>query len=86
MPCVLITSGKNYDLRLCESFQIKSPNPAKNITMRLTVSTPANTTLSKNMTGLQDLLCCDRAKLTKQAQKKIDLDQCRPRPDVNEGK
>jgi hypothetical protein len=53
--------------------------------MRLTVSTPAITTLSKNMTGLLDLPCCDRAKLTKQAEEEIDLDQDRPRPDLKEG-
>ncbi len=80
MPCVLITSRKNYGyFRLCESFQIKSPNPAKNTNMRLTVSTPAITTLSKNMTRLLYLPCCDRAKLTKQAGENIDRDQCRPR-------
>ncbi|UDI95757.1 hypothetical protein I5961_06425 [Pseudomonas sp. IAC-BECa141] len=39
-------------LRLFASFQIKNPNPAKNRTIRPTVRTPANTTLSKNMTGL----------------------------------
>ena len=43
---------KNHFLRLFASFQIKNPNPAKNRTMRPTVRTPANTTLSKNMTGL----------------------------------
>ncbi len=43
---------KNHFLRLCASFQIKNPNPAKNRTISPTVRTPANTTLSKNMTGL----------------------------------
>jgi hypothetical protein len=35
MPCVLIKPGKTYFLRLCASFQIKNPNPAKNRTMSL---------------------------------------------------
>jgi hypothetical protein len=78
MPCVLIASRKTYGFfRLCASFQIKNPNPAKNRTMRLTVSTPANTTLSKNMTGLLRLPCCDGAKLTNQAGGEIDRDQYR---------
>ena len=69
-------SGKTCDyLRLCESLQIKNPNPAKNRIMRLTVSTPAITTLSKNMTRLLHLACCDRAKLTNQTGEKIDRDQ-----------
>jgi hypothetical protein len=79
MPCVLITSRKTYGFfRLCESFQIKNPNPAKKTNMRLTVSTPAITTLSKNMTRLLLLPCCDRAKLPKWAGENIDRDQCRP--------
>jgi hypothetical protein len=53
----------------------KNPNPAKNTNMRLTVSTPAITTLSKNMTLLQ-LPCCDGIKLSKQAGENIDRDQC----------
>ncbi|WLH15592.1 hypothetical protein PSH58_22150 [Pseudomonas hefeiensis] len=53
MPCVLVVAGKTYGfLRLCASFQMNNPKPAKNTTMRPTVNTPANTTLSKNMTGL----------------------------------
>jgi hypothetical protein len=90
MPCVLITSRKTYGFfRLCESFQIKNPNPAKNTNMRLTVSTPAITTLSKNMTRLLQLPCCDGIKLSKQAGENIDRDQCRPitgaGPGVKEG-
>ncbi|MBT2342208.1 hypothetical protein J7E36_24090, partial [Pseudomonas fluorescens] len=53
MPCVLVVAGKTYGfLRLWASFQMNNPNPAKNTNMRPTVNTPANTTLSKNMTGL----------------------------------
>jgi hypothetical protein len=86
MPCVLIASRKTYGFfRLCESFQIKNPNPAKNRTMRLTVSTPAITTLSKNMTRLLHLLGCDGAKLTKRAGANIDRDQCCPRPGLKAG-
>jgi hypothetical protein len=54
--------------------------------MRPTVSTPAITTLSKNMTSLLHLPCCDRAKLTNQTEEKIDRDQCRPRQGVKKGK
>jgi hypothetical protein len=54
--------------------------------MRLTVSTPAITTLSKNMTSLLHLPCCDRAKLTNQTGEKIDRGQCRPRMGLKEGK
>jgi hypothetical protein len=53
--------------------------------MRPTVSTPAITTLSKNMTGLLHLPCCDGAKLTNQAGEKIDRDQWHPRQGVKEG-
>ena len=51
----------------------------------LTVSTPANTTLSINMTGLLHLPCCDRAKLIEKADGKIDEDQCRPQRGVKKG-
>ena len=77
---------KNHFLRLFASFQIKNPNPAKNRTMRPTVSTPAKTTLSKNMTGLLNLLCCDGTKLTKHAGAIIDQDQVRPTQNAKEGK
>ena len=87
MPCVLIQSRKDYFLRLCASFQIKNPNPAKNRTMRPTVRTPANTTLSKNMTVASwPLLCCDGAKLTNRAGAEIDQDQVRSTQRIKAGK
>ena len=57
MPCVPIKSRRTHLRRLCASFQIKKTNPAKNSTKSPTVRTPANTTLSKNMTDLPALLC-----------------------------
>jgi hypothetical protein len=54
--------------------------------MRLTVSTPAITTLSKNMTRLLYLPCCDRAKLIKRAGENIDRDQCRHKLGERKGK
>ena len=87
MPCVLIKPGKTYFLRLFASFQIKNPNPAKNRTMSPTVRTPANTTLSKNMTVASwPLLCCDGAKLTNRAGAEIDQDQVRTTQKAKAGK
>jgi hypothetical protein len=78
---------KDYFLRLFASFQIKNPNPAKNRTMRPTVRTPANTTLSKNMTVASwPLLCCDGAKLTNRAGAEIDQDQVRSTQRIKAGK
>ena len=85
MPCVLINPEESL-LALIRVLPDKNSNPAKNRTMRPTVSTPAKTTLSKNMTGLLNLLCCDGAKLTKHAGAIIDQDQVRPTQNAKEGK
>jgi hypothetical protein len=53
--------------------------------MRPTVSTPAITTLSRNMLALLQLPCCDGAKVTNRAEEKIDRDQYRPRRGVKKG-
>ena len=49
MPCVLVYPKGQRGLRLFESFQMKMPRPAKKATINPTVTTPAITTLSKNM-------------------------------------
>ena len=72
MPCVLVYLKGQRPLRLFESFQMKMPRPAKKATINPTVTTPAITTLSKNMLASIRVPLSDGAKLTNLRAGKID--------------